>query len=193
MTSKIEWAQQIKAAGIELLYEHALKTGLQEMRELTGLSNPNSLPPENWGKLSTSRAEAVKDKLLGKATKSVASIIGAGIGRMAGAILATGSALVNATEAAVDLVSATKAVEDTRRPQAKAATMPKNPNWGRSEKRLGKTQFYPVRRFAADPVPLTRQVRRQNERREQKMPLGARQSIWHDVMGYGKIGNRREL
>ena len=64
MTSKIEWAQQIKAARIEL--------------------------PENWGKLSTSRAEAVKDKLLGKATKSVASIIGAGIGRMAGAILATG-------------------------------------------------------------------------------------------------------
>ena len=26
------------------IYEHALKTGLQEMRELTGLSNPNSLP-----------------------------------------------------------------------------------------------------------------------------------------------------
>ena len=167
MTSKIEWAQQIKAAGLEL--------------------------PENWGKLSTSRAEAAKDKLLGKATKSVATIIGAGLGRVAGAILAAGSVLANATEAAVSLASASKEIEGTRRPQAKAATMPKNPNWGRSEKRLGKTQFYPVRRFAADPVPLTRQVRRQNERREQKMPIGARQSIWHDVMGYGKIGNRRGL
>ena len=165
MTSKIEWAQQIKAAGIEL--------------------------PENWGKLSTSRAEAVKDKLLGKATKSVASIIGAGIGRMAGAILATGSALVNATEAAVDLVSATKAVEDARRPQAKAATMPKNPNWGRSEKRLGKTQFYPVRRYAADPVPLTRQVRRQNERRADKQPLFMSQREWHQINGFGKVAGGR--
>lgn len=155
MTTKIEWAQQIRAAGLEL--------------------------PENWGKLSTSRAEAVKDKLLGKATKSVASIIGAGIGRMAGAILATGSALANAT----------KAVEDARRPQAKAATMPKNPKWGRSEKRLGKTQFYPVRRYAADPVPLTRQVRRQNERRADKQPLFMSQREWHQINGFGKVAGGR--
>ena len=164
MTSKIEWAQQIKAAGLEL--------------------------PENWGKLSTSRAEAAKDKLLGKATKSVATIIGAGFGRVAGAILAAGSVLANATEAAVGLASASKGIEDTRRPQAKAATMPKNPNWGRSEKRLGKTQFYPVRRFAADPVPLTRQVRRQNERRADKQPLFMSQREWHQINGFG---NRRGL
>lgn len=166
MTSKIEWAQQIKAAGLEL--------------------------PENWGKLSTSRAEAAKDKLLGKATKSVASIIGSGIGRMAGAILSAGAAMGQSIATVTEVVvTGNYEPEDTRRPQAKAATMPKNPNWGRSEKRLGKTQFYPVRRYAADPVPLTRQVRRQNERRSDKQPLFMSQREWHQINGFGKVAGGR--
>lgn len=150
MTTKIEWAAQIKKAGLEL--------------------------PENWGKLSTSRAEAAKDRLLGNATKSVASIIGAGLGRMAGVVLA----------AAGDMISTDKS-EPKSRGQTKPATMPKDLNWRRRTKGSSRG-WYIVRELAADPEPVTRQVRRQNERREQKMPIGARQEIWHKTMGFGKIG-----
>ena len=68
MATKIEWAQQIKAAGLEL--------------------------PENWGKLSTSRAEAVKDKLLGTAKPSLGHTIGRTAGAIIGAVLGMGAAAV---------------------------------------------------------------------------------------------------
>lgn len=168
MTTKIEWAVQIKKAGLAL--------------------------PENWGKLSTARAEVLKNKLLGTANKTVMATIGSGIGRAAGAILAMGAAAVNATEEVVKATAARAAYNEpseVRMAQVKKATMPKNPNWGRSEKAPGKTQFYPVRRFAADPDPMTRQVRRQIERRADKQPVFMRQRQWHEINGFGKVGGKR--
>lgn len=48
-------------------------------------------------------------------------------------------------------------------------------------------QFFKVKKFAADPDPMTRQVRRQNERRNEKMPIGARQDEWHGLSGFSKV------
>lgn len=146
--------------------------------------------PDNWGKLSTSRAEAERDRLLGVKSPKVG--LAKAIGTMAGTVLGMAAAALG--NAVTSVAATAKEYNDgpsEKRAQTKAATMPKNPNWGRSEKTLGKTQFYPVRRLAADPEPMTRQVRRQNERRAVKMPIGARQSIWHEVMGYGKINAKR--
>lgn len=80
-----------------------------------------------------------------------------------------------------------KAPEPVRKAQTKAATMPKDPKWRRRAPGSARG-WYPVRKLADDPVPMTRQVRRQNERRDQKMPIGASQSVWHKTMGFGKIG-----
>ena len=78
-----------------------------------------------------------------------------------------------------------RAPKPVRRAQTKAATMPKNPKWKRTTS--GGRGWHPTRP-AADPEVMTRQVRRQNERREQKMPIGARQDVWHKTMGFGKVG-----
>ena len=149
MATKIEWAQQIKAAGLEL--------------------------PENWGKLSTSRAEAVKDKLLGTVKPSLARTIGRMAGAAIGAVVGLGAAVMDGAK------------EPEHFGQTKAATMPKDPKWRRRAPGSARG-WYPVRKLADDPVPMTRQVRRQNERRDQKMPIGASQSVWHKTMGFGKIG-----
>lgn len=138
MATKIEWAQQIKAAGLEL--------------------------PENWGKLSTSRAGAI-----------------------IGAVLGMGAAAVEVAGDVRQAVVPAKAPEPVRKAQTKAATMPKDPKWRRRAPGSARG-WYPVRKLADDPVPMTRQVRRQNERRDQKMPIGASRSVWHKTMGFGKIG-----
>ena len=161
MATKIEWAQQIKAAGLEL--------------------------PENWGKLSTSRAEAVKDKLLGTAKPSLGHTIGRAAGAIIGAVLGMGAAAVEVAGDVRQAVVPAKAPEPVRKAQTKAATMPKDPKWRRRAPGSARG-WYPVRKLADDPVPMTRQVRRQNERRDQKMPIGASQSVWHKTMGFGKIG-----
>ena len=157
MATKIEWAQQIKAAGLEL--------------------------PENWAKLSTSRAEAAKDKLLGTKKPTLGKTIDRAIGAIVGAVLGLDVAAGDVRQAVIPV----KAPEPVRKAQTKAATMPKDPKWRRRAPGSARG-WYPVRKLAADPVPMTRQVRRQNERREQKMPLGARQELWHKTMGLGKIG-----
>lgn len=142
--------------------------------------------PENWGKLSTARAEAERDRLLGVKSPKVG--MAKAIGAMLGAMI--GGAAAAVTSVAETVVHIRQEPEDLRRPQVKKATMPKNPNWGRSQKAPGKNQFLPVRKMAADPVPLTRQVRRQNERRAAKMPIGARQEGWHAINGFGKIARK---
>lgn len=48
-------------------------------------------------------------------------------------------------------------------------------------------QFFMVKKLAADPDPMTRQVRRQNERRNEKMPIGARQDERHRLSGFSKV------
>lgn len=37
------------------------------------------------------------------------------------------------------------------------------------------------------PKPLTRQIKRQMERRADKQPLGMSQQKWHDLNGLGKV------
>ena len=160
MATKIEWAQQIRAAGLEL--------------------------PENWAKLSTSRAEAAKDKLLGTEKPTLGKTIDRAVGAIVGAVLGLGGAAVEVAGGVRQAVIPVKAPEPVRRAQTKAATMPKNLKWKRTTG--GGRGWYPVGSPAADPEVMTRQVRRQNERREQKMPIGARQDIWHKTMGFGKVG-----
>lgn len=166
----------------------ATKSELKAQLEAAGIALP-----DNWAKMTSARAETFAKTALQKApaTGAIAGMKRRAIG-LASAALAAGSALVNL---AVDTAETARAVvfadpepEDTRRPQAKAATMPKNPNWGRTERKYQKNSFYPTYP-APDPEPLTRQVRRQNERRTPKMPIGARQSAWHALMGYGPVGS----
>lgn len=161
MATKIEWAQQIKAAGLEL--------------------------PENWGKLSTSRAEAIKDKLLGTEKPSLGHTIGRTAGAIIGAVLGMGAAAVEVAGDVRQAVAPTKAPEPVRKGQTKAATMPKDPKWRRRAPGSARG-WYPVRKLAEAPVPMTRQVRRQNERRGEKMPIGVSQSLWHKANGFGQIG-----
>lgn len=48
-------------------------------------------------------------------------------------------------------------------------------------------QYLAAKNPAADPEPITRQVRRQNERTATKMPLELTTEQWHKLKGYGKI------
>lgn len=185
MATKIEWAQQIKAAGLEL--------------------------PENWGKLSTSRAEVWKDKALaavqhkpsamGKTTAAVkdakplrGGIMGLGraIGAVAVAMAGLAGATVETAASVVGLRDATEPPGRARTPQTKAATMPKDPKWRRRAPGSARG-WYPVRKLADDPVPMTRQVRRAEERRASKMPVGASQALWHRAQGFGQIGYGRGI
>ena len=161
MATKIEWAQQIKAAGMEL--------------------------PENWAKLSTSRAEAAKDKLLGTAKPTLGKTIDRAVGAIVGAVLGLDRAAVEVAGDVRQAVAPTKAPEPVRKAQTKAATMPKDLKWRRRAPGSARG-WYPVRKLADAPVPMTRQVRRQNERRGEKMPIGVSQSLWHKANGFGQIG-----
>ena len=161
MATKIEWAQQIKAAGLEL--------------------------PENWAKLSTSRAEAIKDKLLGTEKPTLGKTLDRAVGAVLGAVLGLGGAVVEVAGDVRQAVAPTKAPEPVRKGQTKAATMPKDPKWRRRAPGSARG-WYPVRKLADAPVPMTRQVRRQNERRKGKMPIGVSQSLWHKAKGSGQIG-----
>lgn len=167
MASKIEWAAQIKAAGIAL--------------------------PENWGKLSTSRAEVWKRKALGE-PEPVASAMGKVSAMAAGVAAATGavaSAMTEFTKAAAAMLGVPEgAVSYTPGKEAIPGEVYYNPNWKRSGSGGGRG-WYPVRTFATAPDPMTRQVARQLMRRRGKMPLGISQAKWHDLMGYGKIGPGR--
>lgn len=159
MTTKNELAEQLTARGIAL--------------------------PANWGKMSLARAQAFAD--IGAATKpSLGQTIGRAAGAIVGAVLGMGAAAVEVAGDVRQAVIPAKAPEPVRKAQTKAATMPKNPKWKRTTG--GGRGWYPARKLAADPEPMTRQVRRQNERREQKMPIGARQDLWHKAQGFGKIG-----
>lgn len=144
--------------------------------------------PDNWGRLSTARAEAERDRLLGVKAKKVG--LAKVIGTMAGAMLSMAAAAVTSVAETVVTAKDYNDGPSEKRAQVKNATMPKNPNWGRSQKAPGKNQFLPVRKMAADPVPLTRQVRRQNERRAGRMPIGARQENWHRLIDAPKIEGR---
>lgn len=182
--TKIEWAQQIKAAGLEL--------------------------PENWGKLSTSRAEVWKDKALaavqhkpsamGKTTAAVkdakplrGGIMGLGraIGAAAVAMAGLAGATVETAASVVGLRDATEPPGRARTPQTKAATMPKDPKWKRTTG--GGRGWYPVRKLAAVVGEPSRQVRRAEERRANKMPVGASQALWHRAQGFGQIGYGRGI
>lgn len=117
-TTKKEWAEKLAEAGIEL--------------------------PENWGKMSSARAEdwaKAKLNVPGSASDKVARL----------------------ARSAVSAI-------------------------GAAAHALDKYEFYPSYP-GPDPEPMTRQVRRQNERRASKMPIGARQSAWHALNGFGRIGS----
>lgn len=58
------------------------------------------------------------------------------------------------------------------------------PNAGWKRTTGGGRGWVPARKIAADPVPMTRQVRRAKERRAHKMPLGMKQADWHRANGF---------
>ena len=166
-TSKKEWAEKLAEAGVEL--------------------------PENWGKMSSVRAEdwaKAKLNVPGSASDKVARLARSAVSAIGAAAHALGGAMTRASEATSDLADAFSMTPPAyaSAPRAKAATMPKDPNWKRGGSQLGKYEFYPSYP-GPDPEPMTRQVRRQNERRASKMPIGARQSAWHALNGFGRIGS----
>lgn len=122
--------------------------------------------PANWGKLSQPRAQALLD-----AKPSVMKTLGKAIG------------------AAVEAIRGLPE-EPEHFGQTKSATMPKDPKWKRRPEGAARG-WYPVTRRADNPVPMTRQVERSLERRKDKMPIGAKQSVWHKAQGFAKIGGRR--
>lgn len=74
-------------------------------------------------------------------------------------------------------------IETADKPTRKTVEHPAFRKWATPKGR----QFFKVKKFAADPDPMTRQVRRQNERRNEKMPIGARQDEWHKLSGFAKV------
>ena len=159
--TKIEWAAQLRKAGIDL--------------------------PENWGKLSTSRAQAFTEKALaGKPAKGGLGRLAASIGAVAASAMSAAGAMVDTALAVTGMNEAVEALPERSGPPEGYVrkTLP-NPGWARYTGGMrGWLRSYP----GADPDPITRQVRRQNERRAGKMPIGSRQSIWHDLKGFGKVG-----
>ena len=132
----------------------------------------NINPPENWGKLSLARATVFVENSEAPAKpkrKTLAETLGAN----AGAVLGAASAPV------------------ARSGQTKAATMPKDLKWKRQgENRLRKGQWLVARVAPVVLETASRQVLRALKRREDKMPLGANQSVWHRAQGFGTIGGR---
>lgn len=155
--NKIDGATRLKAAGISL--------------------------PENWGKLSTSRAEAFVAEAFGEEAPKK-SLLAAAYGAVAGAVS--------------DTVEAAKTVvlgdEQTRLDKAarKNAKMKvySDPNYVRT---TGKMR----RRMAAltvgnmgavqDPETPTRQMLRRAKIEGTKQPLEMSQVAWHQLKGFGKV------
>ena len=161
MTTKNELAETLTAAGVTL--------------------------PLTWGKFSTTRAQAWADAALygddvdpqaapAKPKRvSFAKTFGAIAGAVLGATVASAGVVVPLPE--LDNLSA----ED------KTATMPKDPKWRRSTG--GGRGWNPCKPVEVDLSTASRQVRRATDRRSNKMPLGAKLSVWHDAQGFGKIGS----
>lgn len=167
MTSKIEMAARLREAGISL--------------------------PDNWGKLSTSRAQAFVDSTLDSpkvkgGLKRLAASMGAAAAAMGAAAISAAGSFLEAATAATDYSEAVT-TGPSGPPEGYVRKTLLNPGWARSTG--GNRGWYPSYP-AADPDPITRQVRRQNERRLRKMPIGARQSVWHDLRGFGKVGSGKK-
>lgn len=143
--------------------------------------------PDNWSKLSTERAltygQAQIDASQGKvivieghepdATKkpTLMSKIASGLKIAREALLGQDAAF---------------------NPDGKG-TMPRDPNWGR-----GVTYPWPRRKSTflvakvkemtnAEYQAASRQVRRADDRRDGKMPVGMSQGAWHKAQGFGKV------
>lgn len=141
--------------------------------------------PENWAKLSLARATAFVENSQAPAKPKRMSLAKSE-GAIAGAVLGAASASLAGAIFPMPELDGMKATGQT-----KAATMPKDPKWGRQgSDRLRPGQWYPGRAKPVDLETASRQVKRALLRREDKMPLGANQSLWHKAQGFGAIGGR---
>ena len=161
--------------------------------------------PENWAKLSLARATAFVENSEAPAKpkrKTLAQGIGAIAGAVVGGVMASFNQHVpepeiKAGKIRMDLpeLDGMKGYDESSRlkatGQTKAATMPKDPKWKRQgSDRLRPGQWYPGRAKPVDLATASRQVKRALLRREDKMPIGANQSLWHKAQGFGAIGGR---
>ena len=73
------------------------------------------------------------------------------------------------------------------------ATKKKTTGAERAVKRLDAHRKATAKRLknATEDLELSRQVRRQMERRAKKMPISQPQAMWHQAKGYPTIGTRR--
>lgn len=168
MTTKAELAERLTAIGITL--------------------------PENWGKLSLARATAFVENSEAPA-KPKRKTLAQSIGAIAGAVLGAASASLAGVIVPMPELDGMKGYDESSRlkasGQTKAATMPKDPKWKRQgSDRLRPGQWYPARVKPVDLATASRQVKRALLRREDKMPVGANQSLWHKAQGFGAIGGR---
>ena len=72
------------------------------------------------------------------------------------------------------------------------ATKKKTTGVERAAKRLDAHRKTTTKRLknAQDDLELSRQVRRQMERRAKKMPIGLSQAMWHSANNFPKLGGR---
>ncbi len=69
------------------------------------------------------------------------------------------------------------------KPKPRTRKTAPNPAWKRMTRKDRRNAETGEMKIAADPVPMTRQVERQNARRMHKMPLGVKQADWHRHIG----------
>lgn len=140
--------------------------------------------PENWGKLSTSRAEAYVTKALAEAMPAKPK---------KGVLAAVAGAVVSGAKAAVD--AATTYVlgdEDTRLDKAarKNAEMKvfSDPKYRRTTNKMRRflAANRPMRE-AVNPEKPTRQMLRRAAIEGVKQPLDMSQQAWHQLKGLGKV------
>lgn len=138
--------------------------------------------PENWGKLSTSRAEAFVTKALsiGEAPKN--GLLAAAYGAVAGAIGDT----VDAAKTLV-LGDEQNRLDKAARKNA-AMKVFSDPKYRRTTNKMRRFfEANTVPKEAINPEKPTRQMLRRAAIEGVKQPLDMSQQAWHQLKGFGKV------
>lgn len=134
--------------------------------------------PDNWGKLSTSRAEAFVERAFATQPAKKVGIIG----HAKAGMMAVAAAMVHGAEAVADRVLGTAEPEapkldDSARRWAKVKVY-SDPTYVRTTRATRRMNARYRLGYAADPVPMTRQVARRKA-----LDVGLKASDFRQFMG----------
>jgi len=137
--------------------------------------------PEDWGKLSTSRAEVFVTKALSLVTKDEppkkVGIIAHGVSAIMGGLAAAGAAVVEAGRDIPGMDEPAPALDDSARRWAKAKVY-SDPTYVRTTRASRRVNARYRLSYAADPVPMTRQGARRKA-----LDVGLSASDFRSFMG----------